>query len=216
MIEIEYKLAEILSGAEVPIYMRNATGNATVFSKSNIEIYPINPLAIEPHSSRMTAERVIYEVTDETQLEDECSWDTGSRVCTPAAGLKLHVSDTFDAGKTYKIVLKANFDQDIKRTNLTLEDYLPAGFTVLNSKFQTNSVATNQASQQNTWRWNQTQIRPELVMANAKYSWGTSSEYSYFVRADYPGEFLYPPLAGYLMYEPSVRANTAFRRITIK
>jgi uncharacterized protein YfaS (alpha-2-macroglobulin family) len=53
-------------------------------------------------------------------------------------------------------------------------------------------------------------------MANAKYSWGTSSEYSYFVRADYPGEFLYPPLAGYLMYEPSVRANTAFRRIIIK
>ena len=116
----------------------------------------------------------------------------------------------------YKVILTASFEDEAQRNNLTLEDYIPAGFTVMNSNFLTNSASIRQEGQQNSWQWNQTQNRPEVVMANARYSWGKEAQYEYFVRADFAGEFLYAPLAGYLMYEPTVRANTEFRRIIVK
>lgn len=97
-----------------------------------------------------------------------------------------------------------------------MEDYLPSGFTILNSKFKTNEIATNQETTNDSWRWSYTEKNPDVVMAHAKSVWGNTARYEYFVRADFAGTFIYPPAVVYLMYQPDTRANTEFRRVIIK
>lgn len=210
------KLEELLDGKNIPLNIKNTDGSATLFAQSDILISPLDPLKVSPYSQGMKVERQIYEVTDESKLSEECRYENNTYTCIPAAWLKLHVWNEFQKGKSYKIVLRATFETEASRNNLTLEDHIPWGFSVIQSNFLTESAALRQVGSQNSWNWNQTQNRPEVVMANAKYSWGNKAEYSYFIRADYIWEFLYPPLAGYLMYEPTVRANTGFQKIVIR
>lgn len=84
-----------MSGEKVSLEIENKTGIAPIFVTSEMEIYPLDPLAVEPFSNGMTIRREIYEVTDESSLEEECSWESGTRTCIPATGLKLHTSDEF-------------------------------------------------------------------------------------------------------------------------
>ena len=98
-----------------------------------------------------------------------------------------------------------------------MEDYIPAGFTILNSNFLTNEIATSQeTTNENSWRWSHVEKNPDVVMAHSKNTWGTSARYEYFVRADFAGTFIYPPAVVYLMYQPDTRANTEFRRVIVK
>lgn len=209
-------LAEVLSGEQVSLEVENKQWIAPIFVTSEMDIYPLDPLAVKPFSNGMTIKREIYEVTDESQLEEKCTWDNWSRNCVPAKGLKLHTGDEFKKWVSYKIKLLASIDDKRTRENFTMEDYLPAGFTILNSRFKTNTIATAQASSWDRWRWSHTEKRPQWVMAHARYSWGRTAEYEYFVRADFAGEFIYPPVAAYMMYQPTKRANNEFRRIVIK
>lgn len=216
VVQMQKVLSSVLTDQVTPLTLKNTSGNATIFATADIEVHPLDPLKVKPYSNGMQVRREIYEVIDDTKLEEECAWDEArGYYCLPAAGLKLFTGNTFKKGAMYQIRLKANFSDRDQRNNLTLEDHLPAGFTILNSRFQTNSIATSQSSS-DTWAWNYVNLRPETVMANARYSWGNEDEYKYFIRADFVGEYLYPPLAGYLMYEPTVRANTEFRRIVVK
>ena len=216
VVQMQKVLSTVLADQVTPLTLKNTSGNATIFATADIEVHPLDPLKVKPYSNGMQVTREIYEVIDDTKLEEECSWDEArGYYCLPAAGLKIFTGNTFKKGAMYQIRLKANFSDRDQRNNLTLEDHLPAGFTILNSRFQTNSIATSQATS-DTWAWNYVNLRPETVMANARYSWGNEAEYKYFIRADFAGEYLYPPLAGYLMYKPTVRANTEFRRIVVK
>jgi len=53
-----------------------------------------------------------------------------------------------------------------------MEDYLPAGFTILNSNFKTNSIATSQeTTNENSWGWSHVEKRPDVVMAHSKDTW---------------------------------------------
>ena len=98
-----------------------------------------------------------------------------------------------------------------------MEDYLPSGFTILNSSFKTNEIATNQeTSNENYWEWTHIEKHPDVVMAHSSEVWGSTARHEYFVRADFAGTFIYPPAVVYLMYQPDTRANTEFRRIIIK
>jgi uncharacterized protein YfaS (alpha-2-macroglobulin family) len=97
---------------------------------------------------------------------------------------------------------------------MTLEDYLPATFRVMNSKFRTNSIATNQNTTQG-WYYNHVEVLPNLIMAYAENIWGNTAEYSYFVIPEFEGTFLYPPATAYL-YNPDIRAYGEFRTIDVK
>ncbi len=215
-------LEEVLEDNSVALSVENVSWDP-LFVTALIEEYPIDPLKVQAHSNGVEIKRTIYEVTDESDIEEKCEWIYGETPrskskyeCTQPKWLTLHQWDTFKKWATYKIVLQADFDKDMERHNLTMEDYLPAGFRILNSKFKTNKIATNQETTQNSWRWSHVESRPDLIMAHADRFWGTQATYEYFITADFAWTFIYPPATVYKMYQPQTRANGVFRKIVIK
>jgi len=212
----DVSLSEVLKDGKVSLLVENISGG-TLFASANIKSYPTDALKVPSFSDGVTLTRKIYEVVDSSNISESCNWNNGNRTCTEAAGLKLHSGNTFQKGATYKIILEATFTQDQRRQNLTMEDYLPSGFTILNSSFKTNEIATSQeTSDENYWQWTHVEKHPDVVMAHSSEVWGSTARYEDFIRADFAGSFIYPPAVVYLMYQPDTRANTEFRRVIIK
>jgi len=213
--KVDVELTDVLQDNKVALSVKNVSGNV-LFASANIKAYPEDPMKIKNFSQWVKLTREIYEVVDANNISEKCSWNNGDRTCSEDTGLEKVTGDIFKKWATYKIVLDARFDEYNRRQNLTMEDYIPAGFTILNSNFNTNSIATNQETTNNSWRWSHVEKRPEVVMVHSKNSWGTTARYEYFVRADFTWEFVYPPAVVYLMYQPETRANSVFKRIVIK
>lgn len=212
--QAELPLTDVAMYGQVGLKLQNVSG-APLFANANIKEYPLDALKVPSFSDGVKLKRSIYEVVDSSDVSETCRWNNGNRTCTEASGLKIHSGNTFKKGAMYKIVLEADFDSSQRRQNITMEDYLPAGFTILNSNFKTNQIATNQETT-DSWRWSYTEKNPDVVLAHAKNAWGSSARYEYFVRADFAGDFIYPPAVVYLMYQPDTRANSEFRRVIIK
>jgi len=212
----EIELTKVLQGDKVSLNVENISGGP-LFVTASMRSYPKDPIKVPSFSNKVSLERIIYEVVDESNMTPKCRWNNWDKSCTQAAGLLVHTWDSFKKWVTYKIELKAKFEKNTRRENLTMEDFIPAGFRILNSKFKTNTTATKQATtEQNSWRWEHIENRPGVVMAHSKNSWGKTSTYEYFVTADFAWDFIYPPAVVYLMYQPETRANTGFRRVVIK
>jgi uncharacterized protein YfaS (alpha-2-macroglobulin family) len=77
---------------------------------------------------------------------------------------------------------------------------------VINSRFKTESSALDNVM---AYNFGYVEYRPDRVMANASYVWSASKEVSfeYYFRAEFAGSYLQPPVVGYLMYEPEIRAS---------
>jgi len=209
----ELPLNQILKDRKIDLHIENIKWNP-IFVTSSIEVYPRDILKVPMYSNGIKIKREIYEVVDDTKLEEKCSWETWNRICKLPAWLKLHTGNIFKKWATYKILLKASFLDKKRRDNLVIEDYLPASFRILNSQFKTNTIATSQATK--SWRWNYTENQPWVMMTHAKNIWGDKASYEYFVTPDFAGTFIYPPVTTYLMYAPEIRANGVFRRIRVK
>ena len=207
-------LSEVLNGSDVNLEIENKT-NPSIFVSAILKSYPQDKLKVKPYSNWVSIKREIYEVVDDTKLNNRCTWISWNYECNNSDWLKLHTSDVFEKWKTYKIKLTARFDDDKRRTNLTIEDYLPASFRILNSKFKTTSTSISQNTTTN-WTWRRVENNPWVVMANAEHFWWKTAVYEYFVSADFEWSFTYPPATTYLMYDPQIRANTQFRNITVK
>ncbi len=217
-------LSSVLENGRVSLQVKNISGSA-LFMQASIQGYPQDVLKVPAYSNGVSISREIYEVldsslldtcerqskrydarySDETQLSD-CKWV-----------YKKYSGENFKKWATYKIKLTAKFLDDARRKeNVTFEDYLPASFRILNNNFNTNSIATSQNTTKDAWRWTHTEKRPELLMTHAKYVYGNSATYEYFITPDFAGTFTYPPATVYMMYQPDTRANTVFRRIDVK
>jgi uncharacterized protein YfaS (alpha-2-macroglobulin family) len=83
---------------------------------------------------------------------------------------------------------------------------------VINSGFKTESSATDVKS----WRWSYVEYRPDVVMANSSYVLREVAEFEYYFKPEFEGTYLQPPVVGYLMYEPDVRANGGYREVEVK
>jgi hypothetical protein len=86
----------------------------------------------------------------------------------------------------------------------------------LNSKFNTNSISTTQNSTKNSRSWSHVELNSDVVFASSNYVYWNKVIFEYFFIPEFAWEFTYPPETAYLMYNPSVRANWVFRKITVK
>lgn len=195
--------------------LKHISGDPVVFT-SNMKSYAADPYALDIYENKLSLSRKIYEVVDANNITEKCRWNNGNRSCDIPAGLKLVEGNEFKKWRDYKIILEAEFESDASRQNFVFEDYLPAGFLTLNENFKTNSIATSQGTSWKSWEWSYSEKRPEVMMTHAKNIWGRKARYEYFVRAEFAGEFMYPPAVGYLMYDPEVRASGKFRKVVVK
>jgi uncharacterized protein YfaS (alpha-2-macroglobulin family) len=182
-----------------------------------LKTYPKDKTKIKSYSNWINITRKIYEVLDENNLV-KCSsnyynWNKSTLDCSKV--LKLVEDNVYKKWSLYKVDLRIDFDDNRNRRNLTIEDYLPWTFRVINSKFKTEQISVNQGTTR-SWRWNHVEYNPDVVMANASYIWKWGSNFEYFVRAEFEWFYVQPPATTYMMYNPEIRANTEFRVIEVK
>ena len=217
----EYDLSKIVSGDIVNLDIKNNSKNKLYLSVT-LKKYPKDITKIKAYSNKMTVSRQIYEVIDEEKLSkcnnalnsyyyedikvediEECKWV-----------FKKKVDNIFKLWKKYRVVDTIKKADDNYERNITLEDYLPSAFTVLNTKF--NTVSSSFKKNNNNWYFDHIENKPDVVFANASYIWWNKTSYTYYFTASFSWVFNYPPVTSYNMYNPKIRANTEFRRIIVK
>lgn len=218
----EFNLSDVAYDWKIDFTVANLSWDR-IYMDINLEHYPKDIEKVEPYSNKMKIQRNIFEVIDESSME-KCEqlknsyYDTekkkASSYCLNA--YKKHKWNIFDKSKLYKVELEVKFENDNARRNLTIEDYLPSSFSVLNSKFNTNSISTNQNSTNNSRRWNHIEINPDVVFVTSDYVYWDTIKFNYFFIPEFTWKFIYPPETAYLMYNPIIRANWIFRKITVK
>jgi uncharacterized protein YfaS (alpha-2-macroglobulin family) len=53
-------------------------------------------------------------------------------------------------------------------------------------------------------------------MANSAYAWSKENTLEYYFRPEFEGTYLQPPVVGYLMYNPEIRASGMFREVEVR
>ena len=119
------------------------------------------------------------------------------------------------AGERYKITL--NVKNAASRHFVVLEDFIPAGFEIINTSLATES-AEQAAALQDGGRngFERDEKYDDRIAAFADYLPAGNHSYSYLVSASVPGTFSYPSLWASQMYEPAVFGRNATETLVIQ
>lgn len=119
------------------------------------------------------------------------------------------------AGERYKITLHVK--NAASRHFVVVEDFIPAGFEIINTSLATESQ--EQAAALDTPQWNgfeRDEKYDDRIAAFADYLPAGTHAYSYLVTASVAGTFAYPSLWASQMYEPAVFGRNATETIVIE
>ena len=215
----DFVLNESIKDWKINILVWNLS-DADLFVTATLKQYPKDVTKVEAYSNNIKVKRTFYEVIDEKKL-DKCNsainsyynWDKKIDEIKECKGVyKQKIDDIFKLWKKYKVVDEVSGFSDWSR-NITLEDYLSSSFVVFNNKFKTTSNTLKQNNR--NWYFDHTELRPEVVFANASYVWWNKVNYEYYFTPSFEGKFILPPVTAYEMYNPKNRANSEYRVIEI-
>ena len=119
------------------------------------------------------------------------------------------------AGERYKVTLRVK--NAASRHFVVVEDFIPAGFEIINTSLATESQ--EQAALLDTPQWNgfeRDEKYDDRIAAFADYLPAGTHEYSYLVSASVAGTFAYPSVWASQMYEPAVFGRSATGTLVIK
>ena len=120
----------------------------------------------------------------------------------------------FKAGERYKVTLQTNTSSDYRF--VALEDYIPAGFEIVNTSLATESQATPDILDNSTWgNFERDEKYDDRIVVFADYLIAGTHTYNYLIQASVVGKFSYPSLWGSLMYDPAVFGRNATSYVTI-
>ncbi len=214
----EFSLEDIVQYKEKYIELTTyVLWGADIFTNLTLEIYPKDTLKIEPASNEMNIERKIYEVLDPNKIEDCSVFSYWKKQDTHCWEVLREVTDgVYKKGTLYKVGVQLGFDTDRQRRNIALEDYIPSSFRIINSKFKTESIAIKKGNQK-SWTWNHVEYLKDRVFASSDYvSSNRNLYFEYMITPDFRGEFMYPPVSGYMMYDWDIRAHGKYEKIIVK
>lgn len=120
----------------------------------------------------------------------------------------------FKAGQRYKITLKVK--NTTSRSFVVLEDFIPAGFELVNTSLATESAEDAASLQNPGWgSFFRSEQYDERIAAFADYLTAGEHTFSYLVSAPVPGSYSYPAAWVQMMYEPAVFGRTATQEVTV-
>ena len=193
------KLTSLTSGAPTPLTV-TATGKGTLQWSARLRYAP-DLDSLTPLDAGFTVERNYLPYTK-----------AGAKRAAPAT--------TFKAGDLVRVVVTYATAQ--ARTNVVIDDPLPAGLEALNAALESTSVADNAGSTDSgssggVWYAgiDRTEIRDDRVLLFATTLESGTHEYSYVARATAPGTFVVPPAQVEEMYRPEVFGRNGTVRITV-
>ena len=121
------------------------------------------------------------------------------------------------AGERYKITLTVK--NAVARNFVVVEDFIPAGFEIVNTSLATESAAQSETlAEENGYMsgFDRSEKYDDRLAVFADYLPAGTHTYSYLVSASVPGTFAYPCLWASQMYEPAVFGRNATETLVIK
>ena len=136
-----------------------------------------------------------------------------SKEIKPLGGKK-----TLKAGERAEVIITLSTDQD--RTFVALQDYLPAGFEIVDETLATEGLNFQPAPEENSPQGVNPFVRREIyddsIVAFANYMPRGSYKFRYTVTASTSGSFKVPPVWVNAMYWPEVYGRSAQSDYTIE
>ena len=128
---------------------------------------------------------------------------------------------TFQKWELYRVRITVTpKPENTTKYYLTLEDYIPGGWRPINSVFKTESSSTTDAnSEYGYWNgWTHVESKEDRILATQDYVWQTDKPYTYtyYVRPEYVGTYLLPPVTAYYMYQPEIHAIGKYEKIVVQ
>lgn len=214
LLKLEYSLESVQLWEWLWLVIQNISDNK-IYVDYIIKQYPEDKTKVEAYSNGMQVTREYYKVLDENLL-DKCGddyWYEENKIeCAKAFEKKGDYK--FVKWDLYKTRIVVSFPEESSRRLLTIEDYLPWAFRVINSRFRTESSLVRQASED--WQWSYKEFNPWVVMANAEYVWGKEMVLEYYFRPEFEWTFTLPPVTAYMMYNPLIRASGRYAIIEVE
>jgi len=215
-IKLEYDLKNVaMMWESLNLSVWNNSENK-VYVDYIIKEYPLDKEKVETYSNWVQVKREIYEVKNESLL-NKCSneyyyYEENKVNCD---GVFTKVTEPlYIKWKLYKAKITVTFPDERVRRNVTVEDYLPWSFRVINSKFRTESSSITWAS--NNWNWDYKEFNSDVIMANASYFWWREAIFEYYFKPEFAWTYTHPPVTTYMMYDPLIRANGKFSTIQVR
>ena len=214
-IKLNYSLNNVVMWDILNLSVINSWENK-IYVDYIIKEYPIDKEKIETYSNWIQVKREIYEVKNESLLSkcsNEYYYYDENKINCDSVFIKVN-EPIYTKWKLYKTKITVTFPDERVRRNVTVEDYLPWSFRVINSKFRTESSSITWAS--NNWNWDYKEFNSDVVMTNASYFWWREAIFEYYFKPEFAGTYTHPPVTTYMMYDPLIRANGKFSTIQVR
>ncbi len=141
--------------------------------------------------------------------------DAGFSVSRRVSALDGSPVTAFKAGERYKVTLTVKAASS--RSFVVLEDFLPAGFEIVNTSLATESREDASSLQTPGWgSFFRNEKYASRIAAFADYLSAGEHEFSYLISAPVPGRYAYPAAWAQMMYQPAVFGRTATETITVQ
>ncbi len=188
------------------------SGTGIVYYEISMRDEPIDIFAVQGVSHpELTVSRV-FEKVDESRWLDQ-NWQFIS--ATPITDSIFHHWELYRVRIT--VTPKPS---NTNKYYLTLEDYIPGGWRPISSILKTESMSTTDTnSEYGYWNgWTHVESQLDRIFATQDYIWRTDKPYTYtyYIRPEYSGTYLLPPVTAYYMYQPYIHATGKYEKITVK
>lgn len=187
-------------------------GTGIIYYDISLRDEPIDIFAVQSIIHPELSVSRVFEKVDESRWLD-ANWQFIS--ATPI------MDNIFHKWELYRVRITVTPKPSNKnKYYLTLEDYIPGGWRPISSVFKTESFTTTDAnSEYGYWNWwTHVESRLDRILATQDYIWRTDRPYTYtyYIRPEYSGIYLLPPVTAYYMYQPQIHTTGKYERITVQ
>jgi hypothetical protein len=186
--------------------------SGTIYYDISLRDEPIDIFQVQSVSHpELNVSRVFERVDESKWLDERGQFISATPVTT----------GVFAKGEPYRVRITVTPKQEnIAKYYLTLEDYIPGGWRPIQWIFKTESSSTTDAnSEYGYWNWwTHVEARIDRIFATQDYVWQTDHPYTYtyYIRPEYIGTYLLPPVTAYYMYQPYIHATGKYEKVTVQ
>lgn len=143
------------------------------------------------------------------------SANAGFGVSRQITDMQGNAVSAFETGKRYKVTLTARTANNY--SFVVLEDFIPAGFEIVNTQLATESQTDADSVENEPWNgFTRNEKYDDRIALFADYLPSGEHTYTYIVQATISGQFSYPSAWASQMYDPAVFGRTTTASVEIK
>ncbi len=190
----------------------NMSGNTPLYYEVSLQDAPLDIFKMPAKQHPDLSVSRVFETVNESKWLDS----NGQFISATS-----HTTGIFKKWTLYRVrVTVTPKSENSVKYYLTLEDHIPGWWRPISSIFKTESSSTTDASSEyGYWNgWTHVEARQDKIFATQDYVWNTNHPYTYtyYIRPEYVGRYLLPPVTAYYMYQPEIHAIGKYEKIVVQ